>query len=444
MLDEPDRHQCLRHYRPARAEFRARSHEAAHSDDGSRVPELPPCDHPLVAKDQAQLIHSETALGELIRHLRATGTFAYDSEFIGELSYIPKLCLIQVATSQRVALIDPMAGLDLTPFWQLICDNAIEKIVHAGVQDLEPAVRHTGRPPANIFDVQIAAGFIALPYPLALARLIKETTGVPLEKGLTFTHWGQRPLSSLQLRYAADDVRYLPAARAEIAKRLETLGHGAWAAEESATLCDIEQYRFDPQQQFRRIRGAAALAPQRQTILRQLLAWRDGAASAHDVPPRSFIKDQVLFELARHPVATIEELHRIKGLPRPVERAHGQEIVEAVARGMAAPLPEPSAPEYFEELLPDRFNADTLWAAVQGISAELSIDPALVATRQDIAQFRRSLATRRDPGDSRLLKGWRRLAIRQLLLDLFNNFDKVEIPMKDLSPRVAPAPRRLP
>ncbi|MGH8612402.1 MAG: ribonuclease D, partial [Gammaproteobacteria bacterium] len=114
-------------------------------------------------------------MSELIGRVRAAGTFAYDSEFIGELTYIPKLCLIQLATTREVALVDPLAnGIDLSPFWELVCDPSVEKVVHAGQQDIEPVVRHVGRVPSNVFDTQIAAGFAGMAYPTSLSRLVGE------------------------------------------------------------------------------------------------------------------------------------------------------------------------------------------------------------------------------------------------------------------------------
>ena len=129
-----------------------------------------------------------------------------------------------------MALIDPLAGIDLRPFWELLCDPSVEKIVHAGQQDIEPVVRHLGRAPANIFDTQIAAGLAGLPYPVSLSKLVNELAGAKLGKGLTFTHWDQRPLSAMQLRYAADDVRYLPRVhvRARPTSR-KSSGHAEWA-----------------------------------------------------------------------------------------------------------------------------------------------------------------------------------------------------------------------
>ena len=147
--------------------------------------------------------------------------------------------------SQRVSLIDPLAEIDLSNFWELICDPSIQKIVHAGSQDVEPVVRHIGKEPANLFDTQIAAGFAGLSYPIALSRLVMEICGAKLGKGATFTHWDQRPLSAMQLRYAADDVRYLPAVHDAISRKLEALGHVDWNREECDAMCDASQYVFN-------------------------------------------------------------------------------------------------------------------------------------------------------------------------------------------------------
>src|SRR5262245_51175290 len=179
----------------SRSAHRARSHDSAH-ENATPPGQIP--DHPLISRNPPDLITTQEGLIELVEHLKASGQFAYDSEFIGELTYHPKLCLIQAASSKRVSLIDPLAALDLKPFWELICDPSVEKIVHAGAQDVEPVIRHLDRAPQNIVDTQISAGFAGMAYPVALGKLVMELTGAKLGKGLTFTHWDQRPLSSLQ------------------------------------------------------------------------------------------------------------------------------------------------------------------------------------------------------------------------------------------------------
>ncbi|MCC7351724.1 MAG: ribonuclease D [Phycisphaerales bacterium] len=401
--------------------WRSRHRSAAHQQAHALPADLPAvvADDPLVPAGPPQLIDTPTALAGLIDHLSGVDCFGYDSEFIGELTYIPKLCLIQVASAQRVALIDPLAGLDLTPFWQLLCDEKIEKIVHAGQQDLEPVVRlHHGQP-ANVFDTQIAAGFVGIGYPVALSKLVKELSGVKLGKGLTFSHWDQRPLSTMQLHYAAEDVRYLPAMRRELGQKLQVGERAEWARQECQAMTQVRLYQFDPETQVGRLRGSTSLSAQGLAIARELLIWRDAVARNQDVPPRSLVRDEVLVDLAKTPIKTVEKLNRVRGLPRPVEEAHGGAIVEAINRACALPPDQLPTVKQHEERPVEKFRADGLWALVQCLSAGLGIDPALVSSRQETGELYRALANGgADNLDLRLLRSWRRSAVGQTVLNM--------------------------
>jgi len=387
---------------------------------------------PLIPRDDAALVTTNDGLRELLAHLRAARSFAYDSEFIGELTYIPKLCLVQVATASRVALIDPLApDLELRPFWELIADPAVEKVVHAGAQDVEPVVRHLGTEAKNVFDTQIACGFIGMAYPVALAKLVGEMIGARLGKALTFSHWDQRPLSPSQLRYAADDVRYLPALRDRIGTRLDETGHWAWARQEFDAMCDAKLYQFDPETAYLRVRGATSLNAHALAVLRELVVWRDGVARAHDVPPRAFLKDEILIDLSRNPVKTLERLDRVRGLPRPVEAAHGREIVEATLRGLATPPGKFPFARSFEPSPTERFRADAVWAAAQCICIGQAVDPALVTSRQEVGEFVRHVNHGREPKENGILKGWRREALGEPLLDLMTREGKVAMTWRE-------------
>lgn len=404
----------------ARAAHRARAHESAHAEDGNgETDDRDRPTHPLVPAGPADVITTDEQLEALIAHLRSAGSFAYDSEFIGEMTYFPRLCLIQTATAQRVTLVDPLAGVELRPFWELIADESVEKVVHAGQQDIEPVWRHIGREARNVFDTQIAAGFVALPYPLSLSKLVGELTEAKLGKGLTFSHWDQRPLSPMQLRYAADDVRYLPLAREELRKRLDASGRASWAAEECAALTDPVLYRFDPDSSYLRVRGATSLHAKSLAVLRELTIWRDGAARAEDVPPRTFLRDEILIDLSRQPVKTVEKLDRVRGLPRPVEKEHGAAIVEATLRALAAPAPKVALARDEEPTPKERFRSDAFWAAAQTICAGRSVDTAIVASRQEVGEFYRTLASGGDLSESRMMKGWRREALGEALVELY-------------------------
>src|SRR6266545_3056035 len=422
----------------ARAAHRARSHEDAHAQ-GPAPARVDYSAHPGIPSGDASIVATDQDLKELIDHLRAAGSFAFDSEFIGELTYIPKLCLIQVATTQRIALIDPLTAMDLHPFWELLADPSLEKIVHAGEQDIEPVVRHLGRPAANIFDTQVAAGFIGMAYPVALLKLVHELIGIKLGKGLTFSHWDQRPLSAMQLRYAADDVRFLPALREKIGQRLNSVGHTDWAREEFAALCDVKLYQFDPQTHYLRVKGSTSLSGAQLAVLKELTIWRDGVARAHDVPARAFVKDDVLVELSRDHVKDVQKLNRVRGLPRPVEAAHGAEIVAAIARGLATPpakvpavRPEPTPTE--------RFRADALWAAAQCLCIGQSLDPNLVTSRQEVGDLSRHLTRGSKEPNIGLLKGWRYQAVGEPLKKMVKEGNKIAIDWADGSLRARAAP----
>ena len=413
-----------------RTRHRAAAHAAAHAEDAHDNPHQP-IDHPLVGRGSADLITDDARLAELVDHVRAAGRFGYDSEFIGELTYDPKLCVLQIATSKRVALVDPLARVDLRPFWEVMADASVEKIVHAGEQDMEPVHRLIGRSCANVFDTQIAAGFAGLSYPVSLSKLVGEITGAKLPKGLTFTHWDQRPLSAMQLRYAADDVRYLPAVRDALGKRLDELGHARWARQECDALCDPTRYAFDADSDFLRVRGAGSLTAAGLAVLRELMIWRDAAARQHDVPPRAFLRDEILIDLARHPAKSVDRLARVKGLPRPVEAQYGQAIVDLTLRAVAHPLKGLIDRNDREPTPSERFRTDSLWALVQCLCLARSIDPNLVVSRQDIGELDRLLHDGADVSEHRLMSGWRREAVGERLLELVRRNATIAVTWRD-------------
>lgn len=395
-----------------RSRHRAASHDLAHADPDP-VTLVP--DHPLIPRDPPTLIDTQAGLHQVIDAVRAAGIMAYDSEFIGEQSYQPRFCVIQIGLPDRIVLIDALAVTDLTPFWALLADPGVEKIVHAGAQDLAPAVRFLNQPPARTLDTQIAAAFLGMVYPCSLSRLVEEFLGVQMGKGLKFSHWDQRPLSASQLHYAANDVRFLPAVRQMLLQRLTDNGNLDLAMQECAMLDDAASYRGDPGSLYLRVRGAESLDRDELAVLRELARWRDEAARLHDLPPRSLLADGILTTLARDPVTSLRDLARVRGLPRPVEQAFGALIVEATARGLATPREDWPPLVRIDESPNQRQRTDALWVQLQQACRDRLIDPAILGSRRSLSHLLRQRDRKLPHDDHPLLRGWRRALVLHAL-----------------------------
>src|SRR5438128_8789212 len=169
---------------------------------------------------------------DLARHSR----IGFDTEFIGEATYHPNLCLVQVATTERLYVIDPQTVGALDRFWELVTDPERMIVVHAGREEIRIGHQACGRTPVKLFDLQIAAGLVGIGYPLGYAALVQQVLQEPIAKGETLSDWSRRPLSDQQVQYAFNDVRFLLPLYDALGQRLTALGRDAWLAEESAGL----------------------------------------------------------------------------------------------------------------------------------------------------------------------------------------------------------------
>ena len=71
--------------------------------------------HPLITKTEE--------LARLVERLSVQPFIAVDTEFMRENTYWPDLCLIQIASTEEAAAIDPKADLDLKPLLELLVGN---------------------------------------------------------------------------------------------------------------------------------------------------------------------------------------------------------------------------------------------------------------------------------------------------------------------------------
>lgn len=368
-----------------------------------------------------QYITSSTALGELCEQLRDSPRLALDTEFVGEESFVPKLELIQVATERTAAVIDfpaVLSGGALDGFWDILCDSRIQKVVHAGRQDLDLFAVHAGRIPKPFFDTQIAAAMVGFGPQVAYANLVQRVHGKRLDKAHTFTNWSARPLSQDQLEYALEDVTFLLAIHDHLHSRLSNLGRLQWADEEFSRLESVvSETRREPQERYQRIRGWDQLKPKSAAVLRELAAWREGEAKRRNVPRSRVIRDEVLLQLARHPPRQQDELRKVRGLHASEIDRNGESILAVIHTALALP---PSAwPALAQERKPEPESngfVELLQAIVKARAREAEIAPTLLATTADLQELV-DAKTNRSALDLPLLKGWRRILVGELLLD---------------------------
>ncbi|MBA3511318.1 ribonuclease D [Sphingomonas sp.] len=262
--------------------------------------------HPLITKTDE--------LSSLVDRLSRQPFIAVDTEFMRENTYWPILCLLQVASSEEAAAIDPQADIDLSPILELLVENKdVLKVFHAGGQDLEIVHNLTGKVPSPLFDTQIAAMALGHGEQVGYSNLIESLLGHSLDKGARFTDWSRRPLDKRQIDYAIADVTHLATIFPRMVDRLRKNGRGAWLDEEMERLADPSSFAFDAQDAWKRLklpsRNPAVLGR-----LKALAGWRETEARSKNLPRGRIVKDDTLGELAVHPPKKQEELGQVRGL----------------------------------------------------------------------------------------------------------------------------------
>lgn len=359
----------------------------------------------------------------LAEQIRSHGLMGLDTEFISERTYQPQLALLQVSTPDGIYLIDPLSDhiqkAPDQPIWDLMTDPEVMTVVHAHDQESRFCLQRTGRAPANLFDVQLAAAFSGYYYPIAYDRLVGNVLRRSVGPSQSRTNWLRRPLTGAQLRYAADDVRHLLPLYEALTSRMthdddpRRLG---WLREETATRLDRLSDRETDR--WRRLSGANKLSPRSLAALRELSAWRESTAQRHDMPFRRVASDDLLVSLAATRPASATELASIRGIGK-LGAGYHEQVLRAV--WTANELPDDELPVRMVQHRngkPSRMVLLFLESVLAAACASHQIDPALVGSS---SQLRALIAWNQQGRSSELipplLKGWRGEVCAEPLLD---------------------------
>jgi len=337
----------------------------------------------------------ETVIGELL----GQRSYSLDTEFHREKTYFPKLALLQVAWSEQLVLIDPLA-VDLKPF-AAVLENDATAVIHAADQDLEVLLLACDALPTVLFDTQIAAGFVGLSTP-SLSTLYERFLGVRVGKGDRLTDWLQRPLTDAQLAYAATDVLHLPEIHQLLVDDLTARGRLDWALDE----CEVQRARSrgqrDPEEAYRRIKEARQLKGSSLSVARAVAAWRERRAATLDIPVRYVLSDIAVLGIAQRPPRSRADLEKIRGFDRGLRDDVVSELIVEVARALEAPAaasgPSSAAGPLDRDLRPA---VALISAWISQMARDLQIDATLLATRGDLEMLLGGAP------DARLATGWR-------------------------------------
>lgn len=387
-------------------------------------------------------ITTDAELAAFCARLRDAPAIAFDTEFVAENTYRPQLCLVQVAVAGQLAIIDPLANsCDMRPFWELLANPAHETILHSGRGEIEFSLAAIQQTPARVFDVQLAAGLAGIEYPAGLGTLLHKVLGRSSKKHETRTDWRRRPLTQRQLEYALDDVRHLEALRNALGEKLAAWKRAHWLDEETESwLTEIR--RAATEQRWWKVSGNTSLNGRGQAIVRELWLWRQAEAERRDRPPRTVLRDDLIIEMARRQTADPKQVQAVRGMEWGRLRRQLPEIVECVARGLAAPEAD-IPPTAQRETLPQlNMLGQFLSSALGSVCRQAHLAASLVGTPSDVRDLILYRTGQRDhEPPPHLARGWRAEVVGRLFEDLLDGKKAIRItdPLSDHPLAIEPA-----
>lgn len=336
---------------------------------------------------QIQYIDTTEQLTTFCDTIKNAPWLAIDTEFQREKTYRSILALIQIATPDIVAIIDPLA-CDINPLLDVFYDKNILKIFHAARQDQEIFYDLRGEPLSPVFDTQLAAPILGHPEQAGYARLVDDILGVQLSKAHSRTDWLRRPLSADQITYAADDVIYLAQLYPLLEKQLEEKDRLTWLAPTFAKLCKSSLYENPPALAWKRIRAAKRLKGSALSSLQQLAQWREVLAQNKNIPRGWLIKDDILIEIAKLKPSNRHDLSSIRGVADKFIDKFGDEVLRIIADAIETkPSAQQKVPKATKASTKQEALADLLMAQLRLIAAKAGVNPTSISSQKELLQL---------------------------------------------------------
>ncbi len=289
------------------------------------------------------LITEQTQLVEACRRLANETFLSIDTEFMREKTYYPQLCLIQIAGKKEAIVIDALAeDINLNPVLELMENEAITKVFHACRQDIEIFYNLNHKIPSPIFDTQIGAMVCGYGESVGYDKLVRQITGIQIDKSSRFTDWSYRPLSKQQIKYALSDVTHLRTVFESLSSQLEKSGRTKWLEEEFKTVLNPETYNTPLDKSWKRLKVKNG-QPRFLILIRELCAFREREAQNRNVPRNRIIRDDILLDIAARSPKSPHDLAKVRNLTKQFSQGKlGESILRVVET--ANKIPDSEAP----------------------------------------------------------------------------------------------------
>ena len=354
-----------------------------------------------------ELLTTSGQVSDLARILFQERCIAIDTESNSRHRYPERVCLVQVATSSKVYLIDTLAVDDMKPIGEVLADETVVKVIQGAEYDIRCLDREWGFRIRNVFDTSIAARFVGMKQ-FGLSVLIETLleVNVPKDARIQKSDWSHRPLSQEALNYAATDVWYLLSIQKALESRLRALARSQWVSEECARLEEIRYVAPDPETAFLSLKGSHRLDGQEKAILKRLFMLREAEARRRNRPPYYVLPHETLVHLASNPAA---DLAQLPSLRRQVDSRFGRLLSAALHRGLGDP---PISNQIRYSIQPvtrieiERLQILKKWRVNLGM--QLSIDPALVWPMASLERLAKAQCTLSAELQSPEVRKWQR------------------------------------
>ncbi|MFK5913957.1 MAG: ribonuclease D [Woeseiaceae bacterium] len=369
-------------------------------------------------------VDTEEKLQQLCEQIQDAPILVIDTEFVREKTYRARLCLLQLATEDVVACIDPIALNNITPLMKIINDKNKIKVLHAARQDYEIFYDLCSELPSPLFDSQIAASLLGYGEQVGYGALVAKILNIQLDKAHTRTDWSKRPLSQAQINYACDDVVYLKELYPILKQQLIEQNREHWLDDEFELLCQPELYITRPEDAWKKLKGINKLRPRQLAAAMNIAEWRETVAIKKDRPRRWILADDIVLAASQLLAKDTKQLSSIANIKPGIIEHSGEILLNCIKKAIVLGDDELPNREKPKRLTPNQeVVADLLLTQLKLIASEQSISPANIANRKAIEKLIMG------EKDIPLLQGWRFKIAGEQIHDLLLN--KTALQIKD-------------